>query len=521
MTFLRERLLAARGAAERLRPLAVVLALAVVFRLPALVNAGAVDSDAAVAGLQASHMLHGEWSPRLWGAGYQGSLDCLLAALSFAVFGVRPLALFAVPFVGLLVMVALAFDLLERHVGKVAAALSVMPLVFAPMASNLPMFVVMRQSLATTLVLSLWLADRATSSARPRLWLGLAAGALALGLYIDVFALVVLPAAVLFVVACGRGELPLERVLVTKAAVRAAAIGLAIVALALVLGIVPAERIGSKARLFAETCLPWALGTKVFMKGEDLRTELWTAPLPILAVQAIGASLFALSILSAGPLAFARSIPWAVRRLGLFAFLVTLSTVAAFLVSSKPVDMWSSRYLAPIFWASPLSLAPLAHAAGSRMLAVIQAPYWLTALVGGWLSYGIYVAGPLPRLHPRAAGVEEQALAAELRRSGIHHAEAQYWLAYRLTFLWHEDPVVVPIEPTEDRYPAYRRATAAAPVRALIFHPSVPLARAEPYVAALEAKGERFERREIAGFTVLVVHAPGLLSRPHEDVGPR
>jgi len=43
-------------------------------RLPALMNASGTNSDAAVVGLQARHIFH-EWSPFLWGSGYQTSAD--------------------------------------------------------------------------------------------------------------------------------------------------------------------------------------------------------------------------------------------------------------------------------------------------------------------------------------------------------------------------------------------------------------------------------------------------------------
>ena len=43
-------------------PPALLLVAAVVARLPALINARGVNSDAAVVGLQAMHILRGEWS---------------------------------------------------------------------------------------------------------------------------------------------------------------------------------------------------------------------------------------------------------------------------------------------------------------------------------------------------------------------------------------------------------------------------------------------------------------------------
>jgi hypothetical protein len=91
-----------------------------------------------------------------------------------------------------------------------------------------------------------------------------------------------------------------------------------------------------------------------------------------------------------------------------------------------------------------------------------------------------------------------------LRAEGVHHAKAQYWLAYRLTFLFAEDPVVVPLEPGEDRYRPYRDAVDAAPLVAYVFHPSEPRATPEPVEEQLRNAGTPYRRLEVDGFTVLI-----------------
>src|SRR4051794_16074854 len=87
---------AARGAS----PLAVLLVVATVHALPALLNPGELHSDAAVVGLQARHLLQGEWSWFLWGSGYQTSTDALVAAVLFRVLHPTPLALMLSAFLG-------------------------------------------------------------------------------------------------------------------------------------------------------------------------------------------------------------------------------------------------------------------------------------------------------------------------------------------------------------------------------------------------------------------------------------
>ena len=75
-----------------------------------------MHSDAAVVGLQAMHVLNGEWSWFLWGAGYQASIDAIFVAAGFAITGSSALTLMLVPLIGYLILVGLAFDVLRRAV---------------------------------------------------------------------------------------------------------------------------------------------------------------------------------------------------------------------------------------------------------------------------------------------------------------------------------------------------------------------------------------------------------------------
>src|SRR5262245_16748016 len=97
-----------------LAPVLVIVA-SVAYRLPRLVSAGDLHSDAAVVGLQAAHFLRGEWSPLLWGSGYQTSVDSCVAAVFFALFGATPFALRLSTFVGFLLLTLLAYATLRRH----------------------------------------------------------------------------------------------------------------------------------------------------------------------------------------------------------------------------------------------------------------------------------------------------------------------------------------------------------------------------------------------------------------------
>src|SRR4051812_14132947 len=117
-------------------PFAAILALNVAYRLPPLLNARGVHSDAAIVGLQAMHLLHGETSRFLWGADYQGSFDAWVIAVIFAVAGANAFTLMLGPFIGHLVMSFSVLGALTRFVGRVPAFIATLVLVFTPQAIN-------------------------------------------------------------------------------------------------------------------------------------------------------------------------------------------------------------------------------------------------------------------------------------------------------------------------------------------------------------------------------------------------
>jgi hypothetical protein len=155
-----------------------------------------------------------------------------------------------------------------------------------------------------------------------------------------------------------------------------------------------------------------------------------------------------------------------------------------------------------VVWFAPCALAPWAGWSTRRYLGFLIIPYLACAAVGGWLSYGTYVDGALPRLDARGTAVEEKRLGEALRARGVKAAYAQYWLAYRLTFLWHEDPVVIPLG--GDRHPEYRQQLRDQRTVAYIFHPSEP--RATPKDVRPRLRTGTVETQQIEGFTVLTHH---------------
>ena len=520
--------------AERLRGgLAFVLLLAasVLFRLPALINASGVNSDAAIVGLQARHILHGEWSWFLWGAGYQGSLDALLIAIGFAVAGATPLVLMAVPLIGHLLLTWFVFDVLRKRTNLWVAMVGTLPIVFAPRAINGVVLYAPRQWCITTVFAAIWLFDGARESRWSSLRYAIAGLLGVLSLYLDLYALQFMIGLGAFACACCLDGSPrrddvLKRVSATTLGFGA---GLLLVWLSRRSPIATTsqttlalDRIPANFKLLWNTCLPWLLGYKVFLPGTSLIPGQWHPPVVFQVVQIVGAELFVLGLLFGGLAMFLRRIPWAVRRLGLLGCIVAVSSIAGFLVSRMPVDLFSARYLAPIVWIAPFAFAPAAYLLGSSRFVLALAPYAAAAAVGGWLGFGPYVHGPLPVLEAHGVARDESQLGAVLRAHDVKYAAAQYWLSYRFSFLWAEDPVVMPIDPREDRYAPYRNAFDRAPVVAFIFDPFWIQAKPEPYENWLKQAKARYERIKVADYTVLILHKePCTSSSPPGPMGYR
>ena len=497
-------------------PFAALLFATLIFRLPPLLNAAGVGSDAAIVGLQARHMLRGELSPFLWGAGYQGSLEAALLAVAFAVAGASPLVLMLVPLCGHLLLTWFVFDVLRMKLPPASAALAALPVVLTPQAISGVALYAPRQWCITLVFAGLWLIDGASSAKRP--WLRIMSGVTVavLSLYLDLYALLFLPGLGLFTALCCLDPTAAgQRVVRTTAAATGAALGAFGVWLPRQLGsgsptetALSVHNIARNFHLLWEQCLPWVLGYGVFIPGKNLYPDLWEPPAPVRWFQILGAVSLVVAIGLGALWLFWRKLEWPLRRLAPVAFVVSASSIGGFLFSGMPSNMWSARYLAPIVWTAPFALAPLAALLSTRRLALAVAPYLTVAALGGWLSYGLYVRGPLPVLDPRGVAADEQQVADFLRARGVHHAAAQYWLSYRLSFLYGEDPLVIPISPSEDRYPPYREQFDRARRVAYVFHPSEPRARIEEHEPWVRAQGWQVERAEVAGFSMLLVERP-------------
>jgi hypothetical protein len=259
--------------------------------------------------------------------------------------------------------------------------------------------------------------------------------------------------------------------------------------------------------LLTEQALPWTLSYKIFAHQGTLYADPFKVPAWFHDIQLVGAASVTGAMIVGAGLFFVRRIPWLFRSLALFGAAVMCASLAGFLISGMPSDQWSTRYLAPLIVMMPFALAPLAYRIKPRHLAVLLAPYLVSAAVNGWVSYGIdFVAHGLPVRSARGTAKEELEVAKVLRDRHIAYATAQYWLAYRLTFLFRESPIVVPLSPSEDRYPKYRAGFNAARDVAYVFHPSEPRADPASTEWRLRAAHADYERIKVADFTILVEH---------------
>jgi hypothetical protein len=510
-----------------------LLAGAVWFRLPALVNARDVNADAAVVGLQAMHILRGEWSWFLWEAGYQSSLDSVLTAGAFALAGISPVVLALVPLTGYAIALGLAFAVLRRRIGVLAAAAGVLVLVIGSPAINAITVAPPRQWSITLVFLSIWLLDGAADSRRSSLRFAAGVLAAAMAVLADLYALLFVPGLALFALLCTSDERadPVTRRRRLAACLAGAAIGVGLMAGIRQLNETPTSgvlgfgtyQLRQRLELLWQQALPFSLGYALYQDGESHLTRgLRTAPWPWLGLQiAAGWSLLA-GIAAGGVLAMKRLVPWPVLRLGALGAAVAVTTLAGFVASTAPSDMWTTRYLGPIFWMAPFAIAPLAVRLGTARFAVATAPYLVVAAVAVWHSHGFNVNGLRP--HPNAAGrfaPQEGELRAFLRARAIRYAAADYWFAYRFSFVYEEDPVVEAIDLSQSRYQPYAEAFRAQPVKAWVFHPNWSRTPMEACLDVLRDERVAFSRHQVGDFTVIVFPDASAPAEPPADTSRR
>ncbi len=485
------------------------------FRMPPLLNARSTNSDAAVVGLQAMHMLRGELSPFLWGSGYQTSADSLVAALFFAVMGPAPVVLMLSALTLHVVATYLVFTTLQRRFEPWLALVCTLPLVVSPSSVHSYALYPPRQ-LSLTLALAAFCAiDRAmTGDARPK-WLALGGMLATLAVAADPYPMLLLPVAGLYaaLVAWGEGEGEGEsgRGRRIGAFAGGAAVGLVPF---FVLHRLAGARSGPMGLttsmvshhwgLLVDECLPWALSYKVYFARNVMDYKAWDAPTSFRALGILGALAVGGCVVYALATMRDREVSREVRLLGFVGALMFPTAIAAFLVSVMVMDHFSMRYLAVLTLMMPFALVPAARALGRRNFAAVIAPHLLASAIGGWVGYGPFVHGLVPvRETPELR--DDYALFTMLRSRGLRFATADYWASYRLTYLFREQIVVVPTNRGEDRYPPHRRAFEAEPVFAYVHDAGRSREDRATAERDLVAGNERVETLTAGSLTVFIV----------------
>jgi hypothetical protein len=463
----------ARNAAKRWGPVFTLLVTSILFRVPPLINAPGTNSDAAIVGLQAMHILRGEHAVFLWGSVYQTSVDSYVAATFFTVLGVTPFALMLSALSLHVALTCFAYAMVRRHTtcGWLALAL-VGPLVLAPAAVHSYALYPPRQAALTLAFAALWACERAYAARRVEAW-SAAGGFLALlAVYADPYATLFVPAAALLAL-FGAGRARRAIAFGAGALVGTIPVALRMNHPAAKHGVLSmsTDVIGHNATLLWDPCGPWAIGTKVYAPVHMMDWVPWSAPWALRVVQWVGGAAFLIAVCASAVLVFARKTDAGARRLGAVGLYVALATVAAFLVSQMVMDHFSMRYLAAIVLAMPLLALPLGVRLGARRFAALFAPWIATTAICGWMGYAPFVNGPLPVRHVNGTGAQEETLARALADRGVTYAMADYWAAYRVTLATAERLVVVPIHETQDRYRPYRDAFEKADRFAYVYDP--------------------------------------------------
>jgi hypothetical protein len=501
-----------RRRSARIAAIALVTA-SYLFRLPPLLNARSTNSDAAVVGLQALHILRGEHGAFLWGSGYQTAADAWVAAIFFALLGPfglgKPLLLMLSSLTLHVVATALVYSTLRRRFSPWSSLLLVSPLVFSPSSIHTYALYPPRQLSITLAVAAFWAIHGASRTAGSRAQRWLAAGGAFYGFAIsaDPYPLVLAP------IVFGYGFL---------VAIERPGRRLAPLAAGLLVGVVPfvlLRQAGAASSgqltlslavahhnwdLLMRECLPWALSYKIYFARHVMDYAPWEPPLALRVVQLAGVASVVVIVVGAFVTVGRESLPRSTRHLGFVGAITFPIAIGAFLLSVMVMDQFSMRYLAVLTLMLPFAAAPVAHILGPRIFALLLAPHLVASAIGGWVGYGPFVHGIRPVVETPELR-DDYALFDLLRSRGVVYAEADYWASYRLTFLSQERLVVVPTNAAEDRYPPYRRAFAAAPIFAYVYDPGrsrEDLADAE---RSLRSSYRNVDRTQAGALVVFIV----------------
>lgn len=453
-------------------------------------NLGPVDSDEAVGGLVARHFLDGEGATFLWGNNYGGTLEAILTAPLFALFGSGPVTIKLVPIGAFAGACYLTWRIGLRTVGPEAARLGA---AFLWVASGAVVVLSTKARLyygaslvlaCAALLLCLRLAEK--PSRRDVALLGLVLG---LGLWTAPFVFYVAVPTVLWLLV-SRPRLILELPWAVPGAVLGSAPWLSY-----------NLRTGWNALHQRDDPIP--VPTSYGSRLHDFYTELVPKLLGLKNYSGqwtpgrVSKLAFLALLLAGGVLAV-----WCLwRRRSPVVPLVVVAAGYPFLYS-VPKASWyvgEARYglfVAPVLalllaaGATKVLRQPLAQLAVLGVVVVTS-----VASIAGVIDFGRRNPG-----HHDLTPLKLGELADTLEREGIRTVVADYWIAYSLSFESKERIIATPTG--RSRYRPYQEKVAAAGARNYVFFDGQ--SEAATLESAAQAAGVGHRRLVVGRFVVLM-----------------
>ncbi|MBI5876220.1 MAG: glycosyltransferase family 39 protein [Chloroflexi bacterium] len=500
-----------------LSPLALIVLLGALLRLAFLfASQWMVEGDEAAVGLQALHILRGQFAIFYPGQAYLGNLESYLTAVVFAVTSPSRYALKIVPFAYALASIALSYALgrvvfRDERTGLFAALLTAVAPVFALMWS-LKARGGYVEALVYVQLAWLWLHRAAypepqTRRTRTALGAGVIAG---YGLWMNPIALYFLaPLAIVY------GGIMLARI--ARRATRRDALGLAALIVAgAAVGLLPMAlfrlaygdaAFGIVSNLPPRQSWPdiidqawqyfWRDGLTALAGLRGPKDKPWSPDWRLIVTPLYAVALLALIPRTRKSAGDAVLLLAALLALPVFAFgALTGGNFAAIIPDSGLL----TRYLLPLGLLSALALARLF--AANRILAAIGLALLLAVNLFSAVSTDtVALARNEFANQPLPASYDD--LIADLNARGIRHVYTNHWIGYLLTLESRETILTHDYSDAEfqmDRFPDYSRAVLASPNSALVvFNPHY---EPNPIDAQLRQMNVAYRKSDLASFIV-------------------
>jgi len=465
------------------------------------------DSDEAVVGLMARHVLHGQFSTFYWGAGYGGTIESVLTAPIFFVFGSSWLALRIVPIILSGVAALVVWRIGRRLYGEPAASVAGAllwvwpPFLVAHLTQQQSGFYASGLVFCTVLIL---LALRAVE-APTRLRVGTFGFVAGVALWNDVQLVTIIAPLVVWL--CWRQRAVLAQAWLAVPLLLVGASPWVVWNLRHDFGsfnthITTSSSYPHRLRLFLSPLLPMLLGLRSLYVQQ-----------PVLSAVFVDLVLFVLLA------AFAYGAYRSRRRDTIVLYIIGLAFPFIYALTRAAIVTDEPRYLLQL---SPVLALLLGQAVSARRhvrtasIAVAAAALTLSGIT---LARAASWRDSHPR-NPAIAPRDIQPLLRILDAARIDRVYAQYWVAYRIDFETNEriiaaesklksvrfvDGKPIPGAYPEVRWPAYVRQVNAAPRAAFVFVVWPQDAnRAKRLAVMRELEAHGFTKRRYADLVILL-----------------